>query len=304
MSTLTQRYVQAAVAGVPASQRDDVAEELNASVADAVDDLVMAGLTPQEAEHKALTDLGDPAVLAERFGGRPRHLIGPVYFGQYWQLLRTLLLVVVPIVGAATLLAQGLAAEGPIQAVLTAFGVMFQVGVQIAFWVTVVFVMLERQHTPVPHSEWTPDDLPEQIDRRIGVGDTVFGVAWLIVLMWAMIWQRDHWLVTVGGAEVPVLNADQWFPWFLVLIGVLVASIALEIVKYRVGRWTVSLAAVNTVLNATFAGVVILLWSAGTLLTPGVQELVPGGLLNPLPLIVVAIAALDTVSGWWNVFRR
>jgi hypothetical protein len=84
MTTLTQRYVQAAVAGVPASQRDDVAEELNASVADAVDDLVTAGLTPQEAERKALTDLGDPAVLAERFGGRPRHLIGPAYFGQYW----------------------------------------------------------------------------------------------------------------------------------------------------------------------------------------------------------------------------
>jgi hypothetical protein len=303
MTTLTQRYVQAAVAGVPASQRDDVAEELNASVADAVDDLVTAGLTPQEAERKALTDLGDPAVLAERFGGRPRHLIGPAYFGQYWQLLRTLLLVVVPIVGAATLLAQGLASQGPISAFLTAFGIMFQVGVQIAFWVTVVFVMLERQHAQLPRTDWTPDDLPEHMDRKITVGDTVFGVAWLVVLIWAMIWQRDHWLVTVGGAEVPVLNADLWFPWFLVLMGVLGASIVLEIIKYRVGRWTVSLAAVNTVLNAAFAGIVILLWSAGTLLTPGVQELVPGGLLNPLPLIVVVIAVLDTISGWWNVLR-
>lgn len=304
MSTLTQRYVQAAVAGVPEPQREDVAEELNASLADAVDDLVASGLTTQEAERKALTDLGDPAVLAERFGGRPRHLIGPAYFGQYWQLLRTLLLVVVPIVGITTLLVQGLASVGPIPAVLASLASMFQVGVQIAFWVTVVFVILEWQHTPVPHSEWTPDDLPEHVDRRIGVGDTVTGVTLLVVLMWAMIWQRDHWLVTVGGAEVPVLNADLWIPWFVILMAVLAASMVLEIVKYRVGHWTIPLAAVNTVLNVTFAGIVVFLWSAGTLLTPGVQDLVHSALLAPLPLIVVLIAAVDTLSGWWNVLRR
>ena len=303
MSTLTQRYVQAAVAGVPATQRDDVAEELNASVADAIDDLVASGMTSQDAERQALMDLGDPAVLAERFGGRPRHLIGPAYFGQYWQLLRTLLLVVVPIVGVTTLLVQGLASADPIPAVLSALGTMFQVGVQIAFWVTVVFVILEWQHTPVPHTEWTPDALPEPAERKISVGDTVAGVTLLVVLMWAMIWQRDHWLVTVGGAQVPVLNADLWIPWFLVLMGVLGASIVLEIVKYRVGHWTITLAAVNTVLNAAFAGIVVFLWSAGTLLTPGVPDLVHSALLSPLPLIVVLIAVIDTLSGWWNVLR-
>lgn len=304
MTTLTQRYVNAAVAGLTEPQRDDVAEELRASVADAIDDLVASGLSPQEAESQALTDLGDPAVLAERFGGRPRHLIGPAYFGQYQQLLRTLLIVVVPIVGVVCLAAQALAGAAPLAAVLSCAGVMFQVGVQIAFWVTVVFALLERTHTPVPFAQWTPSDLPEVAERRIGLGDTVFGIAMLILAIWAILWQRDHWLVTVDGTAVPVLNPDVWAPWLVVLLGVLAASILLAVVTYRVGHWTVPLAVVNTVLNGAFAGIVLSLWAQGTLLTPGVAELVPAGLLNPLPWIVVGIAVLDTVEAWWQVLRR
>lgn len=304
MTTLTQRYVNAAVTGLPEPQRDDVAEELRASVADAIDDLVASGLSPQDAEAQALTDLGDPAVLAERFGGRPRHLIGPAYFGQYQQLLRTLLIVVVPIVGVVCLAAQAIAGSAPLSAALNCLGVMFQVGVQIAFWVTVVFALLERTHTPVPTEKWTPADLPEVVERRVGLGDTVFGIAMLVLAIWAILWQRDHWLVTVNGVDVPVLNPDVWTPWLVVLLAVLVASVLLAVVTYRVGHWTVPLAVVNTVLNAAFAAIVLGLWAQGTLLTPGVAELVPSGLLNPLPWIVVGIAVLDTVEAWWQVLRR
>lgn len=304
MNTLTQRYVHAAVAGLPESQRDDVAQELNTSLADAIDDLVAGGLSREAAERQALDDLGDPAVLAERFGGRPRHLIGPAYFSQYSQLLRTLVLVIVPIVAVASLLAQALAGASPLDAVFSVVGIVFQLVVQLAFWVTLVFAVLERSHTPVPSPSWSPDDLPEIPDRRVGLGETVSGIALLTVLMWAVLWQRDHWLVTVGGTEVPVLNAQVWSPWLVVLLVVLLASIVLEIVTYRVGHWTVALAAVNTALNAAFAGIVVWLWTGERLLTEGVSDLVPGGLLTPLVWIVVGIAVFDTVEGWWKALRQ
>jgi hypothetical protein len=303
MNTLTQRYVHAAVAGLPESQRDDVAQELHTSLADAIDDLMTGGLSREAAERQALDDLGDPAVLAERFGGRPRHLIGPAYFGQYSQLLRTLVLVVVPIVAVASLLAQALAGASPLDALFSVVGIVFQLVVQLAFWVTLVFAVLERSHTPVPGPSWSPDDLPEIPERRVGLGETVSGIALLTVLMWAILWQRDHWLVTVGGAEVPVLNAQVWSPWLVVLLVVLLASIVLEIVTYRVGQWTVALAAVNTVLNVMFAGIVMWLWTGERLLTEGVADLVPGGLLTPLVWIVVGIAVFDTVEGWWKALR-
>jgi hypothetical protein len=303
MATLTQRYVDVAVSGVPQSQRDDVAAELRASLADAVDDLTAQGVQPDEAEVRALTDLGDPAALAERFGGRPRHLIGPAYFGHYVKLLRTLLFVVLPIVGVASLIAQALTGASPIEGVLSALGVVFQVGVQIAFWVTVVFAVLERSHTPMPTRAWTLDDLPEVVNRRIGLGETVFGISVLTVLMWAIIWQRDHWLVTVDGVLVPVLNPAAWSPWIALLLVVLLAMVVLEIVKYRAGRWTLRLATWNTVLNLGFACIVVVLWAQGSLLSPGILEAVPGGLLNPVPWIVVAITVFDTAEGWWSLRR-
>lgn len=304
MNTLTQRYVSAAVAGLPEPQRDDVAKELQASVADAVEDLTAAGLSREQAEIRALTELGDPAVLAERFGGRPRHLIGPAYFGQYARLLRTLLIVVVPIVGLVTLAAQALAGASPVNALLSASGVMFQVGVQVAFWVTVVFAVLERSHSPLAARPWTPDELPEVVEHRIGLAETVAGIGILIVGMWALVWQRDHWLVTVDGVEVPVLNPAVWTPWMLLLLAVLALSIVLEIITYRVGHWTVALAVVNTGLNVAFVAIVTGLWAKGILLTPGVAELMPTALLNPLPWIVVAIAVVDTVDSWRGVARH
>lgn len=303
MTTLTQRYVAVAVAGVPEPARDDVVAELQATIADAVDALRAGGLTGEEAERQALIDLGDPAELAEQYGGRPRHLIGSDYYPAYSQLLRTLLLVVTPIVGVATLLAQGATGSSIIDVSLSAIGTMFQVGVQIAFWVTAVFAFLERSHTPVPRTQWSPERLPEVVDRRIGLGETVTGIALLTILMWAIIWQRDHWLVTVDGVEVSALNAAVWAPWFVTLLGVLLASIILEIVKYRAGRWTIGLATVNTVLNAIVAGIVLWLANSGTLLTPGVADLLPAAVVSLMPWLVVAIAAFDTVEGWWYAVR-
>jgi hypothetical protein len=303
MADLIARYVDAAVAGVPESQRDDVAAELRTSVADAIDGLMAQGMPRSEAEVQALTDLGDPAALAEGFGGSPRHLIGPAYFSQYLQLVRTLLFIVVPIVGVVSLVAQALAAASPIEGVLSSLGVMFQVGVQITFWVTVVFALLERSHTPIPKREWTPDDLPEVVQRRIGLGETVFGISVLILLIWAIVWQRDHWLVTVGGTAVPVLNSASWSPWIVMVVILLVAMMLLEIIKYRTGHWTLRLATWNTVLNLGLVSIVVTLWAQGTLLSDGIVEKVPGGLLNPLPWIVAAIAVFDTAEGWWSLRR-
>lgn len=304
MTTLIQRYVDAAVAGVPESQRDDVAAELRASVADAIDGLVAQGVPAAEAEVRALTELGDPAELAEGFGGRPRHLIGPAYFRQYVQLVRTLLFIVVPIVGVVSLIAQVLTAASPIDGVLSSLGIMFQVGVQIAFWVTVVFALLERSNTPVPTRQWSPEDLPEVVHRRIGLAETVFAISALTLLIWVIVWQRDHWLVSIDGTAVSVLDPASWSPWIVSLLVLLLAMVILEIIKYRVGRWTLRLVTWNTVFNLGFASIVLTLWAQGTLLSEGIAQSVPGGLLNPLPWIVAAIALFDTAEGWWSLLRE
>lgn len=296
--TLTDRYVSAAVKGIPAGQQEDIAAELQASVSDAVEDLVGHGMNREDAEVRALTQLGDPAALAARYGGRPQHLIGPGFFREYVTILTTVLAVVLPIIFVALLIAHVGFGSDPVAGMFSVVGGVFQVGVQVAFWITLIFAIVERTTEPAGSQPWTPDRLPNVVERRIGVGETAFSVAILSLLIWALLWQRTHWLVD----DLPAINPDLWTLWMPALVVVLGASLVLEIVKYRIGVWTVPLAVVNTLLNAAFAGIVVWLWNGSGIVNPALA--LPEGvpmLLNAIPWVVVAISIFDTAEGWWKL---
>ena len=99
MTNLTERYLAAALHGIPQAQRPDVERELRSSIADAVEDRVRGGEDQADAEKAVLEGLGDPARLAAGIAGRPLYLIGPDLFVEYRRLLVLLLSVVLPIVG-------------------------------------------------------------------------------------------------------------------------------------------------------------------------------------------------------------
>ena len=99
------------------------------------------------AERAALSELGDPEILAARYTDRSLYLIGPGYYLDYRRLLGLLIAIVVPIVTLATVFA-GLMAGTTVAAVaLTGVTAGIGVGVQLAFWVTLVFALVERNGT-------------------------------------------------------------------------------------------------------------------------------------------------------------
>jgi len=77
MTSLTERYLATALRGIPERQRADVDRELRSSIADAVEDRVVAGEDRVAAEKDVLEGLGNPARLAAEYDGRKLHLIGP-----------------------------------------------------------------------------------------------------------------------------------------------------------------------------------------------------------------------------------
>ena len=98
MTNLSERYVQAVVRAVPAAQRADLEPEIRALVADAIEaKTAETELTDAEAERAALTDLGDPAVLAAGYTGRTAYLIGPSLYPEWRRILSVLLPIIVPI---------------------------------------------------------------------------------------------------------------------------------------------------------------------------------------------------------------
>jgi hypothetical protein len=143
----------------------------------------------------------------------------------------------------------------------------FEVGVHIAFWTTIVFVLAERSGRdvatggPADEAPWDPAQLPPvPAVRQIRLPDLAFGVLTAgFVLAW-LPWQhfRSHYR-DAAGDPVPLLDPDLWSFWLPALVVLMVAEIALEVRKYLVGHWSTEVTVANLVLNGLLAAYVVAL---------------------------------------------
>ncbi len=267
-ATLTDRYVDAAMRSVPDAQRDDLAAELRGSIDDQIDARVEEGEPRPDAERAVLTGLGDPDRLAAGYTDRPLHLIGPKYYLEWWRLLKLLLWIVLPCAAFGVALGQVLAGAGIGEVIGTTVVTLLGVGVNLCFWVTLVFFIVERTGTPVA-SRWTVDQLPDPRDRNVGIGfgEMVTALVLLALAAGAVFW--DHF---IGFAPehpgLPFLAAGLWPEWIAFLFVVMAVEAALAVIVYLVRRWTPALAIVNTILALAVAIPALVLLSRGELLNP------------------------------------
>ncbi|MDG4801620.1 permease prefix domain 1-containing protein [Micromonospora sp. WMMD980] len=269
MSSLTDRYVAATLRTVPAPRRAELSEELRASIADMIDDRTAGGQDHAAAEREVLTEMGRPEALAARYSDRTLQLIGPRYYLIWWRVLRMLLTWIPALAGTATGLVKATVGGEPGGAIGAAISVAIQTAVQIAFWVTLSFAVLERAQAPLGLPDWTVDQLPEETgDRQISQPDCFASIAFLLGTIAVIVGQHFQRWSTDDGSRLPVLDPALWSFWLPALIAVLVATVGLEVAKYRARRWTWPLVAVNALLNLAFAAPVVWLLLTDRLLNP------------------------------------
>ena len=314
MSTLTDRYVWGVLRAVPTAQRTDLEPEIRALVADAVEARTAAGVVPAEAERAAIAELGDPERLAAQYTDKTLFLIGPRYFPDWKRLLTLLLTIVVPIVAIATMGASYLGGQGIVEVVLGGLGTAFMVGINLAFWITLVFAVMERKGIADLEEElaWSPDKLPEvPAGKGESLAEIAFSIAALAVAAIALVWQQTAMPITIDGVSYPLFNPDLWpfwLPWFLVVLGL---QIVFHLALYRRGGWTVPFAVANTILNLAFLVPALWLWSQGLLFDPGLvaaldamglaEAFRPAGVV--IAVVMIAVTGWDIVEGWLKTFR-
>ncbi|MFJ8580738.1 permease prefix domain 1-containing protein [Micromonospora sp. NPDC093277] len=259
MTSLTDRYVAATLRSVPTQRRTEIATELRASIEDMIDGRADGGQDRGTAEREVLTELGNPEQLAARYTDRRLQLIGPRYFLLWWRLLRTLLTFIPAIVGVLTAAVKATVDGEPGAAIGAGVVSAMQTAVQIAFWVTVVFAVLERTNTPLDLPEWSVDRLPEAPEeRQVTLVDTCASILFLLIAIAFLPWQHFQPWLAGDGTRLPMIDPALWDSWLPVLAAVLLANIGLELAKYRARRWTWPLVAVKAVLDLAF--VVPLAW--------------------------------------------
>ncbi|MEV1158670.1 permease prefix domain 1-containing protein [Micromonospora chokoriensis] len=273
MNTLTDRYLAATLRSVPAPRRDEIASELRASIDDMIEGRTDSGQDATTAEREVLTELGNPDVLAARYADRRLQLIGPTYYLLWLRLLKLLLSFIPALVGTIVTVVK--AAEGSgFGAIGPGLVVAMQVAVQITFWLTVTFAIIERTQTAVDLPEWSVDQLPDAPVRRgIPLADTIASVIMLVLTIGYLPLQHYRsWVKDTDGENIPILDPALWSFWLPALIVVLVASVIFEVVKYRIGRWTWALFGVKAVLNLAFSVPLVWLALSDRLLNPALGE--------------------------------
>lgn len=300
-ATLTQRYIAATVHSLPPSSQDDVRAELSASIADAVEARIENGEPPEAAERSALNELGDPALLAAGFADRPLHLIGPRYYPTWWRLLKLLLVIVPLCVLGAVALGKTLAADGTGEIIGHSIVAALSTAVHLCFWVTLVFVVLERTGAGLP--EWNVDNLPEAPESSAGRVNLIASLAFLSLAVGALLWDQSIGFIRVAGGSVPVLNPGLW-PWSMAgFLALLAAEAAFAVVLFLRRGWSIALAVANTVISALFTGLVLTLLASDQLANPEFLALVTqrSGEADLVRIIGVVVAFSVLVIGVWDM---
>jgi hypothetical protein len=165
---LIDLYIYEVTRRLPEKNREDIALELQSTI----EDMLPAEPTEDEVK-RVLVQLGNPAVMASGYLDRPMHLIGPKYFDVYVSLLK-IVLPIAMIVAFISLFGETIATMSSEKTlptiILTIIGQgiwqLLSTAMQAAFWITVVFVVIERtekaaDQIPVTMNfkKWTPEDL-------------------------------------------------------------------------------------------------------------------------------------------------
>lgn len=309
MNDMVDRYVWAVARDLPKSMRDDVAREVRATIEDMLE---ARGSSDDETVRDVLLELGDPAELAAGYAGTKRYLIGPALYPAFVKLLRTVLLVALPIVAAATL-AGGLLSRdtGVWTSMLSALNAAFMTGVMIAFWVTLAFFFIERSGKAGSRSQrakgdWRPESLPQVAEpRTISLAETALSLVALTLLVAWIPWQRTHSVIHTDGVPVPFLADYLWEAWIPVFIAIVAVSMGIEVWKSVSGRWTRPLVIANIVADVVFAAFVAVLLGTQQVVDPEFLAAFeartglafPGEVVSTVVLLVVlGICAWDSIE--------
>ena len=314
MTALSDRYVAAVLGAVPGSQRADLEPEVRALVADAIEAKADQGdLTAEAAERAALTELGDPGVLAARYGDGPRYLIGPNVYPEWRRLVTLLLSVLIPIIATIAFTASLIGGSTIGAAIVSGLTGAFMVALQTVFWITLVMAVIERTTgSTLGAKPWSPESLPElPADGRIGVGEVAATIVGYVLLIAGLLWVQLQSPIIIDGAAFPLFDPSLgsfWLPWFVVVI---VLELVFTVVLYLHGRWTWAFAVVNALLGAAFAIPAVYLIQNGLLLNPeliaAIEAETPAGWLSISSLItsvvVVAVVVWDAFDGFRKARR-
>lgn len=270
---LIDLYIQEVAKRLPEKNREDITLELRSTIED-----MLPGDYNEEDVKNVLEKLGSPVSLANGYLDKPMHLIGPRYFDVYTTLLK-MIIPIAAVIALISMVAENFIGYSGDQAVLNVIlqligkgiGEIFEVGLHVFFWLTLVFVILERtdkdkgiQPLTTSFKKWNPDDLKNisYVPKKKSISrfEVFGGLMWTAV--WATLYFSANHLVgvyngTANGLKfvAPTFNQDVLLQYWPIVVIMIVFEIGISLYKLVQGQWTQRLAIGNAILQV--AGTIV-----------------------------------------------
>ena len=326
-------YVQEVARRLPEKMREDISLELRSTILDMLPD--------DFSEHEvkqALESLGNPALLASRYRDRPMHLIGPKFYDMYVTILKMVGSIVAIVtfilffIGKSAFIFGSEASTLVIASTVLGEAIWMMLGViiQVFFWVTIVFIILERtlrssDDSPLSTSgkEWTPKDLDHisyiSLKREIKIVEVLFGLFWTVLL--AILYFNASSIIGIyqqgnSGLEfiLPVFNQETLISYFAIVIALIVLELFRLAYMAMTRQWTFKLAVSNALIHLVGFVILIVIVTNPNLFhsefAPYMASLVDKPLdtvimtINGIKWTVVATIIVTSTIDTYNGFRK
>ncbi|MFX3623631.1 MAG: hypothetical protein ACE3JP_06270 [Ectobacillus sp.] len=258
---LIDRYVYAVVRKIPKVKRGEVEREVRISI-----DHLMERYPARESEaskaEKALLEMGDPGIVAERYTHTQKYLIGPKNYRAYMFMLKLVLVAVFIGISIVNVVQVASAADANLtKAAAEYFGLLWSGLAQAFTWVTVMFAIMEYKGADFPSSlkkpkRWSLDDLPAAMDKKavIGLGEPIAGILFSTIFLTILYIAPQRFAAYIPQesgelAVIPIFDAASLKGYNIFLLSIFIIAIAKEILKLVYRKWTIALAVSLSILS-------------------------------------------------------
>lgn len=283
---LIERYVHDVARRLPQKQRRDVAMELTTEIEEMAKGRNKAGRLIKQHVYDVLMELGSPSKLADQYREHPRYLIGPEYFESYITLLKSIYIIVLPLLLFITWMSESLTQNHTfVSILLSLIGMSVEISVHLFFWSTLSFLFAQKVAGMKPYDEdWTPDSLPTlPAEREITRNESYFAIAWSVFAVLATLFQIPVIFEWLGPDDVPQFFSEAMWPqWTLGLLALSLLGLLTEIIKLAVRGWTTMTVALVSIVNIiTITFFVSLVTLVEPIANPDLMKLIAGSLDRP-----------------------
>lgn len=306
---MIEKYIYAVTKELPKNAKEETAIKLRELILKKIN-LLDEQMTQEEKIDLVLKELGDPKALANKYRGRERYLIGPMYFDAYLSVLKIVALSTFIGISIASGIAVVFSVGSLVKFTSSYVGTLITSLAQGVVWVTGIFAFIEYSgvslEKPNQNQKWDPSQLAELPEKkaRISRGESIFTIVFTTIILPIFFLSSDR-----IGFYFKIENQTQFFPLFnpetiplfrIVIVIIFILTIIVELLKLVKGRWTLRLAITITVLDVLSSLFLISAISSANIWDNGfIRQFESYAIIsfNRLITLIVGVIVITTILG-------